>query len=90
MAMEDCQFIRHSPASGVYYRAYHDWARKAIFKIKVLRWLEKAILRLVCANRVFHKNAVLPISDAELTESVLDIFSYPDSTKGPTLVGPEE
>ena len=42
-----------------------------------------AILRLVFANTVFHKTAMLQLFYAEYTESVLDIPSYPESTLGP-------
>ena len=31
-----------------------------IFKMKVLRRLEKTVLRLVLANTMFHKKAILP------------------------------
>ena len=52
MAIERFQSPRHSFASRVYYKAHHDWARRKIFKIKVLRGLENAILRLVLANTI--------------------------------------
>ena len=37
-----------------------------------------------------HHRASLLIVQIEFTESVLDIFSYPDSSIRPTMVGPEK
>ena len=42
-----------------------------IFKIKALRWLGNAILRLVFAHTVFHKRAILLIFEAEATNRAL-------------------
>ena len=47
------------------------------------RMAGNAILRLVFANTVFHKTAMLQLFYAEYTESVLDTPSYPESTLGP-------
>ena len=47
-------------------------------------------LKLVFVNTVFHKSVILLIFEAEFTESVLDILSYPVSTIGPALIGPEK
>ena len=47
-------------------------------------------LKLDFANTAFHKRDKLLIFEAEFTETVLHILSYPDSTVGPTMVGPEE
>ena len=35
--------------SSLYYGAHHGWARRKIFKTKVLRWLENPIMRLIFA-----------------------------------------
>ena len=43
------QCIKHSLVFSLYYGAHHGWARRKIFKTKVLRWLENAIMRLVFA-----------------------------------------
>ena len=37
-----------------------------------------------------HKRAVLSSFELEFTESLLDIFSYPNCTIGPTMVGLKE
>ena len=58
--------------------------------MKALRWLENGNLKLVFASALSHKSAILLISEAEFTESVLNILLYPESTLGPTMVGPEE
>ena len=39
--------------------------------MKVLRLLENVMLRLVFANTVFHKRAILLILEAEFTENVV-------------------
>ena len=54
------------------------------------RWRENGIFELVFANAVFYKSAILLIFEVESTESVLDIFSYPETTQGPAVVGVEE
>ena len=41
-------------------------------------------------DRVYLKRAILLIFYVELTESVLDILSYAESTVGPIMVGPRE
>ena len=38
--------------------------------LKALRWLENSILKLVFANTVFQKVAILLILEAEITENV--------------------
>ena len=43
------QCIKDSLVSSLYYGAHHGWARRKIFKTKVLRWLENAIMRLMFA-----------------------------------------
>ena len=53
-----------------YYTAYHGWAQRKIFKIKALRLLQNAVLKLNFANTVFHKKAILLILVAELKERV--------------------
>ena len=58
--------------------------------MKVLSWLENAIMRMVFAYTASHKRAVLLSFELELTESLLDIPSYPVPTMGPTMVGPGE
>ena len=63
----------------VYYWAHYGWARRRIFKIKVLSSLENTILRLVFASTVFHKSAILLIFYKNIG-IVLDILSHPDST----------
>ena len=50
MAIENFQHAKHSLVSSFYYMAHHGWARKNIFKIEVLSWLENAIFSLVFAN----------------------------------------
>ena len=50
MAIENFLRVSHSLVSNFYYMAHHDWARKNIFKIEVLSWLENAIFSLVFAN----------------------------------------
>ena len=60
------------------------------FNIKALRWLKNDILKLVFAIEVFDKGAVFQIYEAEFTEGVLNILLFPESTLGPTMVGPEE
>ena len=82
------QSIKHSLVSSLHYRDHHGWARRKIFKMKVLRWLENAIMRLVFASTVSHKRAV--VLSFEFTESLLDILSYPKFTIEPTMVGLEE
>ena len=56
------------------------------FKTKALRRLEDAILHLVLANN----RAILLIFQAEYTETMLDILSYPESTIRSTMVGQEK
>ena len=68
MAIENFKCSRHSLVSSIYYRAHHGWAWRKISKMKVLRRLKKAILRLAFANTVFHKRIILLISFAEFTE----------------------
>ena len=53
------------------------------FRIEVLRLPENAILKLVFANKVFRKRAILQIFSTEYTESVLDILLHPESNMGP-------
>ena len=50
MAIENFQCARHSLVWSFYYMAHHGWARKSIFRIEVLSWLENAIYSLVFAN----------------------------------------
>ena len=50
MAIENFQCSRHSLVSSFYCMAHHGWARKNIFRIEVLSWLENAIVSLVFAN----------------------------------------
>ena len=57
------------------------------FQVNVLKRQENAILRLVFANAIFHKRAILLIFQTEFTECVLEILSYPPSTIRPTMVG---
>ena len=60
------------------------------FNTKALSWLKNGNLKLVFASAASHKSAMFLISEAEFTESVLNILLYPESTLGPTIVGPEE
>ena len=60
------------------------------FNMKALRCLIIDSLKLVFASAVFHKSAILLIFETEFTESVLSILLYPESTLGPTMVGPDE
>ena len=60
------------------------------FNMKALRWLRNGILKVVFASAVFHKSDISLIFETEFTESVLSILSYPESTLGYTMVGPEE
>ena len=57
-----------------------DGPGERIFKRKAVRWLESVILKLDIANTVFRKRAMLLILEAEVTESVLDILLYTEST----------
>ena len=50
IAIENFKCARHSLVSIFYYMAHHGWARKNIFKIEVLSWLEGAIFSLVSEN----------------------------------------
>ena len=50
---------RQSFICRVYYKAHHSW--RTPFNIKVLGWKEIAILRLVFANIVIHRRAMLLI-----------------------------
>ena len=50
MAIENLLCVSHSLVSNFYYMAHHDWARKNIYQIEVLSWLENAIFSLVFAN----------------------------------------
>ena len=52
MVIDTFQCARHSLVSSVYYRANHGWTCRKLFKTKVLRWLENAILSLEFANTV--------------------------------------
>ena len=56
----------------------------------MFRRLENAILRLVFANTVFHKRALLVIIHAEYKESLLNILSHLESTLGPSWLSPEK
>ena len=58
MTIENFQCARLSSIPSAYYRVRHGWVRRKIFKIKVLRWLQNAILVLVFADTVFHKTAI--------------------------------
>ena len=58
-----------SVLNKLYYEAHRGWARRKIFLIKVLRWLENAVLRLVFTNSVFCKREMLLIFEAEFTGS---------------------
>ena len=58
--------------------------------MRAFRRLKNGILKLVFASVVFHKSAMLPIFEVEVTESVLNILFYPESTQGPTMVEPEQ
>ena len=51
-----------------------------------LRWLINVVMSLILANR----RGTLPINEAEFTESVLEIFSYPDSTICSPWLGKEK
>ena len=51
--------IKHSLVSSLHFGAHHGWASRKIFKTKVPRWLENAIMRLIFANIISHKRAVL-------------------------------
>ena len=57
MAIENVLGVSHSLVSNFYYMAHYGWARKNIFKIEVLSWLENAIFSLVFA----HNRAILLI-----------------------------
>ena len=57
--------------------------------MRAFRWLKNGILKLVFASAVFHKSAILPIFEAEVSESVLNILFYPEFTLGPTMIEPE-
>ena len=48
------------------------------------------MMRLIFPNTMSHKRAVLFSFALELTDSLLDIFSYPKCMIGPTMVGREE
>ena len=61
-----------------------------IFKIKALRLLERAILKLDFTNTVCRKSALSLIFEAGFTESGLVILFHPESTIGATMVGPED
>ena len=50
MALENIQCARQPLVSSFYYMAHHGCARKNIFKIEVLSWLENTIFSLVFAN----------------------------------------
>ena len=52
--------------------------------------LENAILRLVFANTVFHKRAMLHIFYTEYTQSVSGILLHQESTMGPSWLGQEK
>ena len=56
--------------SMIYDKAHHGWAHN-IYLIKLLRWLQNVVLRLVFANSVFHKRNLLLIFEVEFTESVV-------------------
>ena len=43
------QCIKHSLVSSLYYGAHHGWAWRKIFKTKVPRWLENAIMSFIFA-----------------------------------------
>ena len=61
-----------------------------VFKTKVFRWLENAIIILIFANTISHKRAVLFSFELEFTESLIDILSDPKFMIGPIMVGLEE
>ena len=69
--MKNCQCLRRSLICSVYYKAYNGWVWRKIFKTKVLKSLESDILRLVFANRVSDKRAVLLIFEEEFTGDVV-------------------
>ena len=60
------------------------------FQNKGYQKVGNIVLRLVFVNTVFYKRAILLIFYPEFIESVLGILSYPESTKGPMMVGFEE
>ena len=66
-----------------------DWSGESV-QMKVRRWLENAIMRLVFANTISYKRVALLSFELEFTESLLDILSYSKSSTEPTMVGLEE
>ena len=50
----------------------------------------KLFFEICFANTVFHKRAMLQIFYAEYTESVLDIFSFPESNVDPPWLNQEK
>ena len=47
--------------SCIYYTAHRGYAQRKDIKIKALNRAQKAVLRLVFANILFHKSAILLI-----------------------------
>ena len=48
-----------------------DWAQRKIITIKVLRWLENAVLRSVFANSEFYKKNIPLIFEVEFIKRVV-------------------
>ena len=66
------EYLGQAVASRVYYKAHLGWRLRLIFIIKVLRWLENAVLRFVFAKSMLHKRDILLLFEAEFTESVVE------------------
>ena len=63
--------VEQALISRVYYKDHLGCARRKIFLIKVLRWLENAVLRLVFANSMFYKRDILLTFAAEFAVRVV-------------------
>ena len=59
MGIENFQYARHSLVSSVDYRTHRGWVWRTIFKIKVLRRLENAIMGLVLQMQYFISSSVV-------------------------------
>ena len=81
------QCIKHSLVSSLYCGTYHGWARRKIFRTRVPRWLENAIMRLIFANTIhafFYKE---PTSRPSSKSSLfIDLKSANCSTKSSLIV----
>ena len=69
------------------YFRYFQCIKHSLVSSLLLRGQENTLMRLVFANTVPHKRAVVLNFELGCTESLLDFLSYQKYSIGPTVVG---